>query len=62
MTEILVCPRCSNPSVELHALSRLDHQTLVCTSCGQDEGLFAHMLPETPLPPFGELADYWSHK
>ena len=40
---LTTCPRCGNspkfPVAGLHALSRKDNKTLVCSSCGTDEAV-----------------------
>ena len=51
------CPRCGgamHPDEVRNALSRVDNQTYVCTSCGTDEAMFNFAYPGRPLPPVTE--------
>lgn len=55
------CARCTKAIVEgRYALSRLDNESHLCPSCGQDEGMWNALLPNIPLPPLGEMAAYWT--
>ena len=60
-TEFERCARCTRAIEDgRYALSRLDNESHLCSSCGQDEGLWNTLLPNTPLPPLGEMAAYWT--
>ena len=55
------CARCTKIIVDgRYALSRYDNESHVCSSCGQDEAMWNALLPNTPLPPLGEMAAYWT--
>lgn len=57
------CPRCQGPIPNaLHegmypgALSRVDNETEICSSCGTSEAMFNFLNPGQPLPPLDRLA------
>lgn len=49
------CPRCGRPQLDFvqvrNALSRKDHATYICTSCGTDEAMINYQ--------DGPMADVW---
>lgn len=51
------CPRCGAPlntPVAANALSRVDNQTYICSSCGTNEGMFNFDHPGETLPPLNQ--------
>ncbi len=54
MTHTVLCPRnCGNPlndDLVRNALSRVDNDTYVCSSCGVNEAMFNWSHPGQPLP------------
>lgn len=52
------CPRCTGaipnnaqPGAYPGALSRVDNETEICSSCGTEEAMFQFTNPGVPLPP-----------
>lgn len=56
-----VCPRCkgfipndATPGAYPGALSRLDNETYICSSCGTAEAMHNFTRPGAPLPPIDQ--------
>lgn len=51
------CPRCGGPMqspTARNALSRVDNETYVCSSCGTNEAMFQFDNPGQALPPVNQ--------
>jgi hypothetical protein len=76
MPEEKKCPRCLTASLEKPAVSGHDDETLICATCGEEEGLLNHVgenrslvTPEMierekriPLKRSGRWFAYWPDK